>query len=149
MADIQPWYYVIAAGVPPLLIAWLGKYYESAEKKAERRQTADARLRDSFTEAQVAAFARAEADIARERTRREALEVEVDRVKRAMQAEIDRLNGLLDRAWDIARAWRIRARELRHDLLGARQSILGLKPDTKPEDFPAVPPLPELEKIET
>lgn len=138
MADTnQPWWILAAAGLPPLVITWWQRHRDSEDKRAERAMNERGRLMASMDTATLASFERLEKDLLRERTRREALEAENDKLAREK-----------DHLWDLLHAWRRLARSLRHEVGNARQMIRTLQPDAPPERWADVPPLPDVDKIE-
>lgn len=133
----QPWWVVIAAGVPALLVTVWQRNRDSFDKREEREASAKDRVLANADAYTIALIKRQEEDILRERARREAAERRLDEVERRM-----------DRGWDIARLWRQKCGTMRHEFINLRSQVSPLLPDEQTKHLkPIPPPLEELDQI--
>jgi len=135
-SEANPWWIVAMSGVVSLIGlwlnargAWLSTRAASQDKQNDRIVAERAQALATHDARQATWIARQEQELERARRRIEELEVE------------------RDRAWELARAWKARAHELRHEFNNFQQMLMsprGLRDVAWPKKQE---PLPDLKDI--
>ena len=131
-----PWWVVLLSGLISLAGLWLNARGSWISARATTEERRDERLSAEHAQAQASLESRQAAWTDRQE---EALE-------RALQ-RIDALETDRDRGWDLARAWRARAQEIRQEFDALQRLVLAPRGMRELAGH-SRPPLPGLEEIE-